>query len=46
LLKYLWNFKKEKTQRIEELRKKYPHVDFRAFRSSKEADKYIEMTLL
>ena len=41
LLKYIWNFDKEKGERIEELRKKYPHVDFRIFRNSKDANNYL-----
>lgn len=42
ILKYTWNFDKQKRQKIEELRKKYPHVCFRKFQGQKDADKYIE----
>jgi adenylate kinase family enzyme len=42
ILKYTWNFDKEKRKKIEKLRKKYPHVCFRTFHSQKEADKFIE----
>lgn len=41
ILKYIWNFDKEKRARIEELRKKYPEVDFRIFKNSKDADQYL-----
>jgi len=42
ILKYIWNFDKEKRERIEELRKKYPGVGFRIFRRPKDADRYLE----
>jgi adenylate kinase family enzyme len=42
ILKYTWNFDKQKRQKIEELRKKYPHVYFRIFHDQKDADNYIE----
>lgn len=42
ILKYIWNFDKEKRAGIEEFKKKYPHVDFRIFRSSKDAGRYLK----
>jgi adenylate kinase family enzyme len=42
LVKYIWTFDQDKREGIEQLRKKYPHVDFVIFQSSKDADKYIE----
>lgn len=41
LLRYTWNFDREKRARIDELVKKYPTVDFRIFRSQKDADQYL-----
>lgn len=41
LLKYIWNFHKDKGPDIEALRIKYPKVDFRVFRSPKDAEKYL-----
>lgn len=38
LLRYTWNFDKEKRTKIEELRKKYPQTDFLIIRDQKEAD--------
>lgn len=42
MVKYIWTFDRDKRERIEELRQKYPHVDFRIFRSSKDAERYLE----
>ena len=42
LVKYTWNFDREKRARIEELAKKYPTLDFRIFKSQKEADQYLD----
>lgn len=42
LLKYLWTFHKEKKERIEELKSKYPHVDFHVFQSSTDAENFLE----
>lgn len=42
LLKYIWNFNSEKGPEIEEIRNKYPNVEFLVFKSSKEADNYVE----
>lgn len=41
LIQYIWNFERDKGNRIEELRKRYPHVGFRVFKSSKEAEEYL-----
>jgi len=41
ILKYIWNFDKEKRERIEELKKKYPHVNFLIFSSQSNADNYL-----
>lgn len=45
LLKYTWNFDKEKRARIEELREKYPQIDFLIFRSQKDADLFLRQRL-
>lgn len=42
LLKYTWNFDKEKRARIEELRQKYPQTDFLIFRNQNDADCYLK----
>lgn len=42
ILKYTWNFDKEKRQRIIELSKKYPQTTFRIFRKQAQANKFIE----
>lgn len=42
ILKYTWNFDKEKRARIEELRQKYPQTEFLIFRSQKDADFYLK----
>ncbi len=41
LLRYIWTFDKEKRGRIEELRKKYPDVNFLIFSSPRDADTYL-----
>lgn len=41
LLKYTWNFDKEKRARIEELKEKYPQTDFLIFRNQKDADLFL-----
>lgn len=41
LLKYLWTFNKEKKAGLEELRKKYPSVHFRMFKSPQDADHFL-----
>jgi len=45
ILKYTWNFDKEKRARIEELRKKYPQTEFLIFRGQKDADLFIKSVL-
>lgn len=42
LLQYIWNFKKEKSMRIEELKKQYPNLVFYEFRSSQELEKFLK----
>lgn len=42
LIKYIWNFDRDKRESIEELRKRYPNVEFLIFRHSQEPDKYLE----
>ncbi len=42
LIKYIWNFDRDKRESIEELRKRYPNVEFLVFRHSQEPDKYLE----
>ncbi len=43
ILKYIWNFEKEKRGAIDALRKKYPQVEFHVFRTSRDANRYIEI---
>jgi len=42
LVKYIWNFDKEKRGRIEELRKKYPYLKFLIFKNQKDADLFLQ----
>lgn len=42
ILKYTWNFDKEKRAKIEELRKKYPQTVFHIFRCQKDADLFLK----
>ena len=42
LIKYIWNFDKKNRDGIEELRKKYPDVQFLVFHNSKDSEKYLE----
>lgn len=42
ILKYTWNFDKEKRSRIEELSKMYPETKYLIFRSQKEADLFLK----
>jgi hypothetical protein len=42
ILKYTWNFEKEKRARIEELRKKYPQTDFVIFNNQKDANIFLQ----
>lgn len=41
LMKYLWNFEKNKWPDIEAMKNKYPSVEFHIFQNSKEADRYL-----
>jgi adenylate kinase family enzyme len=41
ILKYTWNFDKEKKARIEELREKYPNTKFLIFKNQKDADRFL-----
>lgn len=42
ILKYTWNFDKDKGAKIEELRQKYPQTKFLTFRHQKDADSYLK----
>lgn len=42
LIKYIWNFDRDKRQSIEELRKCYPSVEFLILRHAHDPDKYLE----
>lgn len=44
ILKYTWNFDKEKRARIEELRAKYPKTEFLIFRTQKDADLFLKQS--
>jgi len=46
ILKYTWNFDKEKRARIEELRTKYPKTDFFIFQDQKDADLFLNSILI
>jgi adenylate kinase family enzyme len=41
LLKYIWNFEKEKRMRIEQLRNLYPHVQFQVFHHPREVVNFL-----
>lgn len=41
ILKYTWNFDKEKRARIEELKRKYPQTEFLIFKDQKDADFFL-----
>jgi len=43
ILRYTWNFDKEKRARIEELRQKYPQTEFLIFRNQKDANSYLNL---
>jgi adenylate kinase family enzyme len=43
ILRYTWNFDKEKRARIDELRLKYPQTEFLIFRNQKDADSYLKL---
>jgi hypothetical protein len=42
LIKYIWNFNRDKKQGIEELYKRYPTVEFLVFHRSQDLDEYLE----
>ncbi len=42
LVKYTWNFDHEKRSKIEELRKKYPRIEFLIFKGRKDVDCFLE----
>lgn len=42
LVKYTWNFDKDKRARIEELKEKYPQTDFLIFKNQKDADLFLK----
>lgn len=42
LIKYIWNFNRDKRQSIEEFSKRYPEVDFLIFHRSQDLDEYLE----
>lgn len=42
LLKYVWNFDRDKRESIEALRRKYPQVEFVVFRSPRDPDKFLD----
>lgn len=42
LIKYIWNFDRDKRETIEELRKRYPNVEFLVFRRAQDPDRYLE----
>jgi len=42
LIKYIWNFNRDKRQRIEELSTQYPEAEFLVFHHSKDLDAYLE----
>lgn len=45
LIKYIWNFNRDKLKSIELFRKNYPHVDFIIFNYPQEAKKYLEQLI-
>lgn len=42
LLRYIWNFDRDKRENIEELRKRYPNVEFLIFLQSQDPGRYLE----
>lgn len=42
LIKYIWNFDRDKRENIEGLRKRYPNVEFLIFRYRHDPQKYLE----
>jgi adenylate kinase family enzyme len=41
LIKYIWNFDRDKRQRIEDLRQRYPQVHFLVFHHSRDLENYL-----
>ncbi len=46
VLKYTWNFDREKRTRIEELRKQYPETEFLIFKKQKDANLFLKSNFL
>ncbi len=42
IIKYIWNFDKDKKARIDDLRNKYSEVDFLIFRNQNDANSYLK----
>lgn len=42
LIKYIWNFERDKREGIEDLRKRYPEVNFMVFHYQEDLEKYLE----
>lgn len=42
LIKYIWNFERDKRGEIDDLRKRYPQVNFLVFHNSTEVERYLE----
>ena len=42
LIEYIWNFDRDKRQSIEELKERYPQVNFLIFRNTQDPEKYID----
>lgn len=45
LIKYIWNFDRDKRENIEELRERYPNVEFLIFRHTQDSEKYLRACL-
>lgn len=43
LIKYIWNFNRDKRPRIEELSRRYPEVEFLVFHCSRDLDNYLKI---
>lgn len=43
LIKYIWNFNRDKRPGIEELRKRYPNVKFIAFQNSQDLNEFLKI---
>jgi adenylate kinase family enzyme len=42
MLNYIWNFERDKTESIQALREKYPHVEFLVFRTTNDISRFIK----